>query len=99
MRYGGMRVAYGGLALSWLRKELYWVKVEGVYWHDRSELRVSAEGFSRIMRVVCLDLKPSGAAARRGGEKFSSASKQVRLLQVAVIPSVGERSSAKVSER
>jgi hypothetical protein len=70
-------VAYGGLALSWLRKELYRAKVKGVYWHDRSELRVSAEGYNRIIRVLYSCLKPSGVVARRGGEKFSLVLKQV----------------------
>jgi hypothetical protein len=30
MRCGRARVVYSGLALSWLRKELYWAKVLGV---------------------------------------------------------------------
>jgi len=75
MRCGGVRAVHSGLALRWLRKELYWVIVEGVSWHDRRELRASAEDYSRIIRVLCLGLKLSGAVARRGGEKFLLVSK------------------------
>jgi hypothetical protein len=70
MRYGGIRAAHGGLALSWLRKEFYWAKVEGVNWHDRSKLRVSAEDHSRIIRVLYLGLKSSEVVTRRGGKKI-----------------------------
>jgi hypothetical protein len=78
VRCGEVRMVHSGLALRWLRKELYWATVEGVYRYDRSELRVSAEGYSRITSSV-LNLKSSGAVARRGGENFLLVLKQARL--------------------